>query len=325
MTTGGGPAGMAMFAGREPPRPLPVAAPQARAELARLMHELGEHPGDSPAIVRDALDTMDSIAAAAGLAWTRPAGDCAVLDDARAGLAAIWDLLVRADARSLGASPDSLQAPRGDGYGPIVAAVADARARLTAHAGGAPEPVPAHERLSDPWRPDHGPEGPGADTDECDAPLAGAVEQAVAAANAGNAGHEAFQGLRAALEAAFPDTPPPSGAPAGQPRPPAADPDPDCWTPARELLAHARAMAPAPPGSRASSAPSAGRRGPRPGAGTPARTPPALAGPRPPRRSARPTAGSCSRPKAHAGSRPASGRGSPPPPAARSGSPTKGT
>ena len=248
MTTGDGPPGMAMFVGRQPPRPLPVAAPQARAELARLMRELGEHPGDSPAIVRDAFDTMDSIASDAGLAWTRPAGDCVVLDDARAGLAAIWDLLVCADARSLGASPDSLQAPRGDGYGPIVAAVADARARLTAHAGGAPEPVPAHGRLSDPWRPDHGPEGPGADTDECDAPLAVAVEQAVAAANAGNAGHEAFQGLRAALKAAFPDTPPPSGAPAGQPRPPAADPDPDCWTPARELLAHARAMAPATPG-----------------------------------------------------------------------------
>ena len=247
MTTYDEPPGLPMFAGKEPPRALPVTAPQACAELARLMRELGEHPEDSPAIVRDALDTAGSIAGAAGLAWTRPAGDCVVLDDARAVLVAIWDLLVRADARSLGANPDSLQASRGDGYGPVVAAVGDARTRLTAHAGGTREPVPA-QRLSDPWRTDHEPGWGGADTDALDAPLSRAVQQAVAAANSGHADDEAFPGLRAALTEAFPDTPPPSAAPAGKPPPHAGCADPDRWAAARALLAHARAVAPATPG-----------------------------------------------------------------------------
>ena len=233
--------------GREPPRPQPVAAPWVLGELAHLMRELNAHPEDSPAIVRDALDTMDGFASAIGFAWERQTKDCAVLADARAGLLEIWYLLVCADAGSLNACPNSQQQVRGDRYGPAVAAVADARARLAAHDGNRRERVLA-QPLYDPWRTDCESAVPGADAEDCHTPLARTVQAAVAAANAGNPEDDAFRHLFTTLQEAFPDTPPPPGAAIGEKRAEAVCPGTDRWMPARHLLAFARTTAPATPG-----------------------------------------------------------------------------
>ena len=218
------------------------ATPWALAELAQLMRELNAHPEDGAAIVGNALDAAGPLADALNLGWERRIKDCVTLADARAGLLEIWDLLVRADTDFLRACRDGQRPGRSEGYGSIIAAVADARAFIAPLADDGRERA-LRQHLHDPWRTTREPERPHTDAEDSSGVLVQAVERAVAAADAGSPDDDAFRHLLATLQSAFPDAPPPDMEPGGK-QADSSPPDARRWMPARQLLDHACTVAP---------------------------------------------------------------------------------
>ena len=181
-----------------PEWPAPVAR-RTVGELMQLMRELDDNPEDIPVIVRDALGVAAVLAAGIHLPWAGHVKDCLTLVDARAGLLKIWDLLVRADAVSVGASQTdprtvrklftsdhgrrdavidgennpgpTLRPGRAGGYELVIAAHADARARLSPLVDGRLERELA-QCLHDPWRVVASPEPQAPDKNDWYTPLA---------------------------------------------------------------------------------------------------------------------------------------------------------